>query len=74
MLSQDPSTLPDVLDDALVLAEAAGDPEAGVRLRNELADSRSELLGILVNGVKSSAGGYLKGNLKATHEYQAKEG
>ena len=40
------------------------------RLRSELADAKAELLGVLVNGVQSSAGGYLRGNLKATHEYQ----
>ena len=43
------------------------------RLRSELADSKAELLGVLVNGVKSSAGGYLKGNIRATHEYQTKD-
>lgn len=40
------------------------------RLRNDLADVRAEHLGILVNGVKSAAGGYMKSNMKATHEYQ----
>ncbi len=43
------------------------------RLRSELAESKAELLGVLVNGVKSSAGGYLKGNIRATHEYQTKD-
>jgi capsular exopolysaccharide synthesis family protein len=40
------------------------------RLRSELADSRAEHLGVLVNGVRSAAGGYLKGNIRATHDYQ----
>ena len=30
----------------------------------------AELLGVVVNGVKSSAGGYFKRNIQATHEYQ----
>ncbi len=37
VLSLDPSTLWEVLDDAVTLAEAAGVPEAGSRLRGELA-------------------------------------
>jgi hypothetical protein len=43
------------------------------RLRNDLGEARAELLGVLVNGVKSAAGGYLKGNLRATHEYHSND-
>lgn len=39
------------------------------RMRNEFSDCQGEFLGVLVNGVKSSAGGYLRRNIKATHEY-----
>jgi capsular exopolysaccharide synthesis family protein len=41
------------------------------RVRNQLAETRSEFLGVVVNAVRASAGGYLRGNIKATHEYQA---
>jgi len=44
------------------------------RLRNQLADARGELLGVLVNGVRASAGGYLRRNMRATHEYQREPG
>ncbi len=40
------------------------------RLRNELGECRAEFLGVLVNGVRSSSGGYLRGNIRATHQYQ----
>ncbi len=58
--------------DASILVVRAMQEKRGMvaRLRNDLADARAELLGILVNGVKASAGGYMKSNMKATHEYQ----
>jgi hypothetical protein len=40
------------------------------RLRHELSESRAEFLGVLVNAVRSAAGGYLRGNIMATHKYQ----
>ncbi len=40
------------------------------RIKNELAESRAEFLGIVVNGVRHAAGGYLKGNIKAAAAYQ----
>ncbi|MDX2117186.1 MAG: polysaccharide biosynthesis tyrosine autokinase [Planctomycetota bacterium] len=43
------------------------------RIKNELSEARGEFLGVVVNGVKASAGGYLKKNIQATHEYQNNE-
>ncbi|MBX3359625.1 MAG: polysaccharide biosynthesis tyrosine autokinase [Phycisphaeraceae bacterium] len=40
------------------------------RLQAQLLDCRGEFLGVIVNAVRSSAGGYFKRNIKATHEYQ----
>lgn len=40
------------------------------RLKNELADTRAEFLGVLINAVRSSAGGYFRKNIRASHEYQ----
>ncbi|MEO1583885.1 MAG: polysaccharide biosynthesis tyrosine autokinase [Planctomycetota bacterium] len=42
------------------------------RLKNELANARGEFLGVVVNGVRSSAGGYFKRNMKEAHAYQHK--
>lgn len=62
--------------DASILVVRAMQEKRGMvaRLRNDLADVRAEHLGILVNGVKSAAGGYMKSNMKATHEYQTQAG
>ncbi|MFN0131840.1 MAG: GumC family protein [Phycisphaerales bacterium] len=40
------------------------------RLRNELSDAKAEFTGVLVNAVRSAAGGYLRGNILASHRYQ----
>ncbi len=39
------------------------------RLRNQLGDTGAEFLGVIVNAVKPSAGGYFKRNFQVTHEY-----
>lgn len=59
------------LCDASVLVVRALSEKRGMvsRLRGELADARADLLGILVNGVRASAGGYLRSNMRATHDY-----
>jgi capsular exopolysaccharide synthesis family protein len=58
--------------DATVLVVRANAEKRGMvaRVRNELSDTRSEFLGVVVNGVRSAAGGYMKGNIKAAAEYQ----
>lgn len=58
--------------DATVLVVRALSEKRGLvnRLRGQLAESRAEFLGVVVNAVRSSAGGYFKGNIRATHEYQ----
>jgi capsular exopolysaccharide synthesis family protein len=59
--------------DASVLVVRALNEKRGMvaRVKNDLSESQSDFLGVLVNGVRSSAGGYLKGNIRATHEYHA---
>lgn len=69
-----------VAGDALVLAQRA-DASALVsraycetrgliaRVKNQLADVGGEFLGVIVNGVKSSAGGYFRKNFRMSHEY-----
>lgn len=39
------------------------------RIRHELGDTRAEFLGVVVNGVRAAAGGYLRGNIRASQEY-----
>lgn len=60
--------------DGVVLVVRALQEKRGLvsRLRAQLSEAHAELLGVIVNGVRPSAGGYFKGNIKATHEYQTK--
>lgn len=57
--------------DASVLVIRAMSEKRGLvaRLRNQLSDCKAEFLGVVVNGVKASAGGYFKRNFQVTHEY-----
>ncbi|MFN7337538.1 MAG: hypothetical protein ACK5SZ_00165, partial [bacterium] len=58
-------------DASMVVVRAFGENRGLVaRIRNELTESRSEFLGVLVNSVRASTGGYLRGNFRATQEYQ----
>jgi capsular exopolysaccharide synthesis family protein len=58
--------------DASILVVKAMAEKRGMvaRIKNDLMDSRSEFLGVIVNAVKSATGGYMRGNIKAAHEYQ----
>lgn len=59
--------------DAVVLVVRALSERRGMvaRLRSELSDHRAEFLGVVLNAVRSSAGGYFRRNILATHDYQA---
>ncbi len=58
-------------DSSILIVKAMSEKRGMVaRIKNDLTDARSEFLGVIVNAVKSSAGGYMKGNIKAAHEYQ----
>ncbi len=57
-------------DASILVARAFSDKRGMVnRIKNELLEARGEFLGVVVDGVKHSAGGYLRGNIKAAHEY-----
>lgn len=57
--------------DAVVLIVRAFNEKRGLvnRIRTQLGNTRAELIGVVVNGVKASAGGYFKRNIQATHAY-----
>lgn len=58
-------------DGSMLVVRALAEKRGMVaRLKNELTDARAEFLGVVVNGVKSAAGGYMKRNIKAAAEYQ----
>jgi succinoglycan biosynthesis transport protein ExoP len=71
IVSGDASALSSRTDAAMLVVMALNEKRGMVnRLKNELSEGRAEFIGILVNGVRSSAGGYLRRNIRATHEYQ----
>lgn len=57
--------------DGCVLVVRAYSEKRGLvaRLRNQLGGSHAEFLGVIVNGVRASAGGYFTRNFQVTHEY-----
>ena len=57
--------------DAMVLVSRARTDTRGMlqRLYRELDGQRADILGIVLNGVQSSAGGYLKRNFREFHAY-----
>ncbi|MFI4898801.1 MAG: polysaccharide biosynthesis tyrosine autokinase [Phycisphaerales bacterium JB059] len=61
--------------DATVLVVRAFNEKRGMvaRLRNELGDARGELLGVVVNAVRSAAGGYMRKNIRTSHAYQSED-
>jgi len=70
VVSGDAATLAHQVDATTLVVRAFAEKRGMVaRIRGEFAEAKSEFLGIIVNGVKSAAGGYLRGNIMATHDY-----
>ncbi len=71
IVSGDGLALANRVDSVALVVRALNEKRGLVaRLRNQLGECRGEFLGVVVNAVRASAGGYLRGNIKATHEYQ----
>jgi polysaccharide biosynthesis transport protein len=75
MVSGDAYAVANRADASLLVVRAMGEKRGMVaRLRNDLGETRAEFLGVLVNAARSAAGGYLRGNILATHKYRTSEG
>lgn len=59
--------------DAVAMVVKAFSEKRGLiaRLRDQLQDARAEFIGIAVNAVRGSSGGYLRKNIKAASDYQS---
>jgi polysaccharide biosynthesis transport protein len=57
--------------DATVLVVKAYCEKRGMvaRIRNDLLDARAEFVGVVVNGVRAAAGGYLRKNIRTANDY-----
>ncbi len=60
------------ITDSVVLVVRAFSEKRGLvaRLRGQLGDQKAEFLGVVVNAVQASAGGYFKKNFEQSIEYQ----
>ncbi len=61
--------------DAVLLVVRANSEKRGLvaRLRNRFEESSAEFLGVALNAVRPSAGGYFKRNIRAQHAYREDE-
>ncbi|MBL0871111.1 MAG: polysaccharide biosynthesis tyrosine autokinase [Phycisphaerales bacterium] len=72
MVAGDGLALANKVDATLMVLRAMSEKRGLVaRIRDQLTDSRSEFLGVVVNAVRASAGGYMRQNIKASYEYQS---
>jgi len=71
LVASDGLSIANRTDASCLVVRAMGEKRGLVgRLRNDLSEAKGEFLGVVVNAVKPSAGGYIRGNMRATHEYQ----
>ncbi len=58
--------------DAVALVVRALQEKRGLiaRIRDQLGDTRAEFMGVIVNAVRASAGGYMRRNIRESFEYQ----
>lgn len=74
IVAGDAQTIATHVDATILVARALQEKRGQIaRLKGELSDTRAEFLGVLVNGVKSSAGGYMRKNIRTSHKYHAEE-
>lgn len=71
VVSGDAASMANLCDASILVVRALSEKRGLVaRLQNQFAEARAELLGVILNGARSSAGGYLKRNIDLTHKYQ----
>lgn len=71
LIASDAATLANRVDASLLVVRAMAEKRGMVaRLKRDLEDARGEFLGVVVNAVRSSAGGYMRKNIRTAHAYQ----
>ncbi len=74
IVSGDAAILANQTDASMLVVRAMAEKRGQVtRLKNELSDGHAEFLGVLVNAVKASAGGYMRKNIRTSHSYHAND-
>jgi capsular exopolysaccharide synthesis family protein len=71
VVAQDSATLTGQADAVVLVARAFAEKRGLIaRLRNTLGEHKAEFMGVVVNAVQASAGGYFKKNFEQAMEYQ----
>ena len=74
VVAGDATSLAAVADASALIIRAYSEKRGLVaRVRNQLAEAHAEFLGVIVNAVRPSAGGYFKRNFQTTHAYRDDE-
>ncbi|MEM9064361.1 MAG: cellulose synthase operon protein YhjQ/BcsQ [Planctomycetota bacterium] len=71
IVASDATALAGCVDATILVARAMAEKRGLVnRISGQLGDANADFLGVIVNGVQASAGGYLRSNIRTAHRYQ----
>lgn len=72
VVSGDAKAIAQYSETSVLIARALSEKRGMVaRFKNELGDAKAQMLGVIVNAVRSAAGGYLKRNIRTSAAYHA---
>ncbi|MBO6514006.1 MAG: hypothetical protein JJ974_08585 [Phycisphaerales bacterium] len=74
IVAGDAAILANVVDATMLVVRAMSEKRGQVaRMSRELGEARAEFIGVLVNGVRSAAGGYMRKNIRTSFNYRVAE-
>lgn len=74
IVAGDAAILANIADASMLVVRAMSEKRGQVaRMSRELNEARAEFIGVLVNGVRSSAGGYMRKNIRTSFNYRNHE-
>ncbi|MFK7759128.1 MAG: GumC family protein [Phycisphaerales bacterium] len=74
VVAGDSAILANITDASMLVVRAMSEKRGQVsRVCRELGDSKAEFMGVVVNAVRSAAGGYMRKNIRTSFDYQNTE-
>jgi len=74
IVAGDAIILSNIVDASMLVVRAMSEKRGQVaRMSRELGDSRAEFIGVIVNAVRSAAGGYMRKNIRTSYNYRNAE-
>ncbi len=74
IVAGDAIILSNIVDASMLVVRAMSEKRGQVaRMSRELGESKAEFVGVLVNAVRSAAGGYMRKNIRTSFNYRALE-